>query len=288
MGRYERTFRRLRGEGRGALVPFLVLGDPDPETSLDLLEELLEAGADMLELGLPFSDPVADGPTIQRATQRALEAGMTPQRGFELIRELRRRHPEVPIGLLAYTNTAHRMGPEAFYRQAAASGVDSVLLADLPVEEAGPFCRAASAHGVAPIFLVTPTTSDRRLPSILAASTAFVYVVSVPGVTGARERLEARTLETLRRVRAQTDLPLLVGFGVSRPEHIPPLLRAGADGVIVGSALIARVEQLLLGGEATSESGRGSRRAQLREVGRWLRALRRACACGAGDGNEKR
>ncbi len=265
MERYK-IFQKLRGEGCGAFVPFVVLGDPDYETSLDIIKVLMDSGADMLELGLPFSDPIADGPTIQRASQRALESGITPDRAFELIRRVREQNGEIPIGLLTYYNLVYGRGVEDFCGQVAEAGVDSLLIADLPIEESAPVLSAACEEGLAQIFLAAPTTPGRRLRKIIRNSKAFIYVVSVLGVTGARDELEPRTIETIKRIRGLTGLPLLVGFGISRPEQVWSLLRAGADGVIVGSALIKLIEEHL-----------GCRQRMKSEVERLALALRHAC-----------
>ncbi|HEY5596249.1 MAG TPA: tryptophan synthase subunit alpha [Candidatus Bipolaricaulota bacterium] len=245
MSRYARAFADLRRRGEGALVPFVTLGDPSFEQSKKILEAVICAGADMLEVGLPFSDPIADGPSIQAASARALEAGMTPPLAFELLQQVRERHPDLPIGLLVYANLTLACGLEAFYRSAQAAGVDSVLVADLPLEEAGPWLEAASQYGIDQVFLVSLTTDARRMEKIAAASSGYVYLVAVLGVTGAREELQQRTVDKLKALRAATDKPICVGFGISQPRQMHALLSAGADGVVVGSALVDRIERNL-------------------------------------------
>lgn len=242
MSRYARAFNRLRRRGEGALVPFVTLGDPSFEQSEKILEAVIGAGADMLEVGMPFSDPIADGPSIQVAGTRALEAGMTPPLAFELLRQVRKAHPHIPIGLLVYANLTLACGLEAFYRSAQEAGVDSVLVADLPVEEAGPWLAMAREYGLEQVFLVALTTDAQRMQQIAACSSAYVYLVAVLGVTGARDELQQRTLDKLKALRAVTDKPICVGFGISQPRQMNALLAAGADGVVVGSALVDRIE----------------------------------------------
>jgi tryptophan synthase alpha chain len=203
---------------------------------------VIEAGADILEIGMPFSDPVADGPTIQRAHTRALEVGMTVDRFFEAVRELQ-RCSEIPLILMVYCNTVYRRGVEQFYREAKDAGADGVLIVDMPPEEGERVLMAARENGLDQIFLVAPSTSDQRLGEILKSASGFVYLASLLGVTGARERLSDEASRLISRVRPRTRLPLAVGFGISRPEHAAALRMAGGDGVIVGSALIKIVEE---------------------------------------------
>jgi tryptophan synthase alpha chain len=237
MSRYQAGFQALRARREKAFIPFFVMGDPDFKTSLEAVKAALHAGADMLELGIGFSDPIADGPSIQAADLRALNAGMTVGRCFGFIEEIR-RFSDVPIGLLVYYNLLVRRGVARFCRQAAKAGVDGILAADVPIEEAGPVIEGCRAFGVDPIFMVTPTTTEERLRKILVQAGGFVYLVALLGVTGARGELHPEALQLIRRVRSQTDLPLCVGFGISRPEHVGALSRAGADGAIVGSAIV--------------------------------------------------
>ena len=227
---------------RPAFIAYLVAGYPDQHGFLTAAQAVIEAGADILELGMPFSDPVADGPTIQRAHTRALEQGMTVDGFFNSIREVR-RFSEIPILLMVYCNTVYRRGVEQFYREAEDAGADGVLVVDMPPEEGGRAIRAARDTGMDQIFLVAPSTSDERLEQILKSAGGFVYLASLLGVTGARDRLSDEASRLISRVRPHTHLPLAVGFGISRPEHAAALRTARADGVIVGSALVRIVEE---------------------------------------------
>ena len=237
MSRYQACFQALRARREKAFIPFFVMGDPDFKTSLAVVKAALEAGADMLELGIGYSDPIADGPSIQAADLRALNAGMSVDRCFEFIEAIR-GFSDVPIGLLVYYNLLLRRGVSRFCRQASKAGVDGILAADVPIEEAQPVLAGCKSSGIDPIFMVTPTTTGERLQKILEHAEGFLYLVALLGVTGARGELHRETLQLIRRVRPQTDLPLCVGFGISRPEHVDAVTRAGADGAIVGSAIV--------------------------------------------------
>lgn len=241
--RYARRFDLLRRRNEGAFVPFLVAGDPDPRTSADLLDTLARSGADALEIGLPFSDPVADGPVIQAAAARALGAGVRVADCWAIIRQVRDRHPELPIGLLVYANLVVHRGAPAFYRAAAEAGVDSVLVADAPVLEADPLREAAREAGVASVLITPPNASPERLRGIAARSDAYVYVTSRPGVTGADERLRADSAQLFRMLDELRSAPALLGFGISTPGQVREALRIGAAGAISGSALVARIPE---------------------------------------------
>jgi tryptophan synthase alpha chain len=241
MSRIAETFARLKESRRKALVPFLVAGDPDTTATLRAVEALVHSGADLIELGVPFSDPIADGPVNQRAYQRALEAGISPAAVLELVARIRGRWA-VPVVLLSYYNPILRYGPEAFCRDAARSGVDGLVVPDLPADEAADLVRPARAHGVDTVFLLAPTSTDHRIALTVAQSTGFVYCVSLTGVTGVRETLAGGLDGLVRRIRAHTGLPICVGFGVSTPEQAQAA-SAAADGVIVGSALVALLER---------------------------------------------
>jgi tryptophan synthase alpha chain len=236
-------FRTMFAEsGRRALVPFLMLGDPDPSGSLRIVDAAIAAGADALELGIPFSDPLADGPTIQRSAGRALAAGAGVDVCLDLVARIRER-TEIPIGMLVYYNLIHRRGVADFCERVAAAGADAVLAADLPLEESGDLEEALEANDLGSVQLVAPNTPPERAVRLARRSTAFTYVVSSFGTTGARGRLPVTLGERLRALRAACDSPLVVGFGISRPEQVRSLHRDGADGVIVGSALIRLVER---------------------------------------------
>lgn len=240
MTRYPAMFERLRLRGEGALGGFVMLGDPDLETSGPILDALVEGGADMIEVGIPFSDPVADGPVIQAAAVRALAAGTRTADCFALLGEFRSRHPDVPVGILTYANLVMARGREAFYRAAADAGVDSVLVADVPLIEAGPFLEAARSAGVAPVLIAAPNTPRERLERIAAEGDGYTYCVARAGVTGAdaEVRFAADVIAALAEAGAP---PPVLGFGISEPEHVRLALKAGAAGVISGSAIVDRV-----------------------------------------------
>ncbi len=264
----ETTFKRLRAARRKALVPFVMGGDPTLALTGPLLFELEQAGADLIEVGIPFSDPLADGPTIQAASMRALRARATPARVLSAIASARRRL-RVPIVCLTYWNPVLQFGrpgrltPEPFLRAAREAGVDGLIVPDLPVEEGAGFRVAAARERLAAVFLAAPTSPPGRLRMIARASTGFIYYVSVTGTTGVRRRLPPALRSGLRQLRLLTTRPVCVGFGISTPAQAEAVARM-ADGVIVGSALI----------EAMASAGRPG--AALRQAGRFLRALRRA------------
>jgi tryptophan synthase alpha chain len=239
-----KVFQRLKAQGDGALVGYVTGGDPEPRFTPAIAEALVKGGVDILELGIPFSDPIADGPTIQAASVRALEAGTTPKIVLGMAGEIKRKHG-VPVVLLTYYNPVFRMGLENFFRLASNCGVDGVVVPDLPVEEADDYRENARACGVDTIFLVAPSTSNERLRRIVGCSSGFLYLVSHFGVTGAREALEASTVQLIKRILPYTigRVPLAVGFGVSKPEHAKRIIGAGADGVIVGSAFVSIIDK---------------------------------------------
>ncbi|WP_248897470.1 tryptophan synthase subunit alpha [Haloplanus halobius] len=228
--------------GGPAFIPYLAAGDPDYESSLAYVEALERGGADIIELGLPFSEPIAEGPTIQSAIVRSLEAGMTPTRYFEFVEDL---SVDVPIVCMTYYNLIYQFGdetgPEAFVRRAAEAGVEGFVVPDLPAEEADPLREACDEHDCDLIFIVAPTTRGERLEHIMAQVSGYVYVQARLGTTGARADLSDRTAESLDRI-AEWDVPKAVGFGISTGEHAQEVIEAGADGVIVGSALIDIIE----------------------------------------------
>jgi tryptophan synthase alpha chain len=225
-------------------IGFTVAGDPDKSTSIRIARALIAGGTDILELGIPFSDPVSDGPTIQKAGERALAAGTTPDLVFDIVRDIR-KESEVPIVFLTYYNIVYRRGIDRFYREAKLAGVDGILIADMPVEESGEVCEAAARHEIDPVFLITQTTSEERIKKIAEKARGYLYLVAVLGVTGARDIVSAGAIDLLGRVRKHTDLPLALGFGISLPEHAKICASAGADGIIVGSAIVDIVERNL-------------------------------------------
>ncbi|MGY2051182.1 tryptophan synthase subunit alpha [Methylobacterium sp. JK268] len=235
--RLDDTFTRCRAEGRAALVTYVMAGDPDPETSLALLRALPEAGADVVEFGLPFTDPMADGPAIQAAGLRALKGGQSVARTLDLVRRFRAENRATPVILMGYYNPLYTYGVERFLADAVAAGVDGLIVVDLPPEEDDELCLPAQAAGLAFIRLATPTTDARRLPAVLANTSGFVYYVSITGITGAATPDFGAVAEAVGRIRAQTPLPVVVGFGVKTGAHAAAIARA-ADGVVVGSALV--------------------------------------------------
>ncbi|MGE0442475.1 MAG: tryptophan synthase subunit alpha [Gemmatimonadales bacterium] len=241
-GRYEALFARLPA-GEAAFIPFLTLGDPTPADSARLIDAVIRGGADALELGLPFSDPVADGPVIQAAAVRALGAGTTLADCWHLIAAVRARHPELPIGLLGYANLAFRQGLDGFYAAVARAGADSVLLADVPAAEAGPFQAAAEAAGVAQVLIAPPNADGGRLRRIAGQSRGYTYVTSRGGVTGDDGRTDPGLADRLAVLAAAGGAPAVLGFGISTPAHVRAAAAAGARGVIAGSALVRRVAE---------------------------------------------
>jgi len=225
------------GTGQAAFMPYFTIGYPDFETSLDVVEACVEAGADLMELGVPFSDPLADGPTIQHSTQVALENGITVKRCLEAVAELRSRGVTIPLILMGYINPLLAYGLEEFVADAAKSGASGFIVPDLPPEEAGALQLLCLQHGLDLVFLLPPNSSDDRIQFVTEQSNGFVYLVSVLGITGEREVLPLELAEFVERVRSQTDKPLAVGFGISTPEQVAAVGEI-ADGVIVGSALI--------------------------------------------------
>jgi len=240
MDRIEQAFVRARREKRAAFVAYLCAGDPDFATSLEVCRAALGAGVDVLELGVPFSDPLADGLTNQLAAQRALEAGTKSADVLRLVRSIR-EFSQVPIVFYTYYNLVFARGIEAYVRSAREAGVDALLTLDLPPEEAPELVAACAEHGLKTVFIVAPTTSDERLPRICAAATGFIYYVSREGVTGARADLAANIPEAVARIRRHTPLPVVVGFGISTREQVRAVA-AAADGVVVGSTLVNAVK----------------------------------------------
>jgi tryptophan synthase alpha chain len=242
MTRYTEMFETLERNGEGAFVPFVVLGDPTPAASAEIIRALIAGGADALELGIPFSDPTADGPTIQAAGQRALAAGVTPADCWRLLTELREEAPHIPVGLLVYANLVVNRGMADFYSKAAAAGVDSVLVADVPSIEALPFAECASAHGVDPVLIAPLNATGERLELIAKLSQGYTYVTTRAGVTGAGHDLQLGHEELLSGLRAAGAPPPIFGFGISTPEHVAAAIASGAAGAISGSAVVGHID----------------------------------------------
>ncbi len=241
VGRVAEAFAGCRREGRAALVAYVMAGDPDPDASVEAALACLEGGADLLELGVPFSDPIADGPTIQKAALRARRAGATLAGCLDVARRVRERSA-APVVLMGYLNPILSFGEDAFFAACARAGVDAALVPDLPPEHAGPLLAAAGARGVALPFLLAPTSTDARIASVAAAASGFVYYVAITGVTGARAELPPDLAARLDRVRAASPLPVVAGFGLSTPAQAAEVGHH-ADGVVVGSAIVARVAE---------------------------------------------
>jgi tryptophan synthase alpha chain len=250
--RIDRRFAALRREGRAALVTYVVAGDPDYDTALAILKALPQAGADVIELGMPFTDPMADGPAIQAAGLRALMAGQDMTRTLAMVREFRRGDDATPIVLMGYYNPIYIYGVDRFLADAKSAGVDGLIVVDLPPEEDAELCLPALAAGFNFIRLATPTTDDKRLPAVLANTSGFVYYVSITGITGAAAPDTAKVADAVRRIKRHTNLPVCVGFGVRTAEQARAIAQ-GADGVAVGSALVEAVRKSLgANGKATA------------------------------------
>jgi len=244
-------FAACAAENRPALATFVMAGDPDLDTAQQILDALPGAGADLIELGMPFSDPMADGPGVQLAGQRALAAGQTLKKTLAMVEAFRGKDAATPVILMGYYNPIYVFGVDAFLAAAKAAGVDGLIIVDLPPEEDAELCLPALAAGLNFIRLTTPTTDDRRLPAVLANTSGFVYYVSMTGITGAAIKSHAKVAEAVKRIKGHTDLPVAVGFGIKTAEDAASLGRH-ADGVVVGTALCNAIARSLAGGRATA------------------------------------
>jgi tryptophan synthase alpha chain len=243
--RYQALFARLKTENQGAFVPFVTVGDPNRALSLKIIDTLVDAGADALELGIPFSDPVADGIVIQEASVRALNAGATPDSCLEIIAEIRHKHPTIPIGLLLYVNLVYRNGIENFYERCAKAGVDSILIADVPLEESAPYRAAAEKFSINQIFIAPPNGDQETLQKVAEYGRGYTYLLSRAGVTGGHAKAGmpvGNMLTTLNKYHAP---PSLLGFGISTPEQVREAIKLGAAGAISGSAVVKIIEKSL-------------------------------------------
>ena len=261
MKTYKEVFSGLKG---AALIPFFVIGDPDFDTSLAIVKTAIDAGADVLELGIPFSDPIADGPTIQKADIRALTAGMNVQKAREFIGKVK-DYKDIPIGLLMYYNLIYQYGTEKFFRDFHAAGVNSVLVADLSIDDADEITGPAASAGLDTVFMVTPNTDPERMKLIASKTTGFIYTVSLLGVTGSREKLSDTVEGLVGKLKKLTSVPVCVGFGISKPEHAAAVASAGADGVIIGSKIVELIEKNL-----------GNREKKLAEISTFLSDVKNA------------
>jgi tryptophan synthase alpha chain len=272
VSRIEARFAALKREGRGALITFVEAYDPDAETSMALLRGMAVRGADLIEIGMPFTDPMADGPTVQAAGIRGLRAGATLRRTLAMVRDFRAEDDTTPIVLMGYLNPILSYTPEKFCADAAAAGVDGLIVVDLPTEEADMLAPQAASHGIDIIRLVAPTTDDARLPLVLDGSSGFVYYVSITGITGTRSASAAELADAIPRIRRVTDLPIAIGFGVRSPEQAAEAVRL-ADGAVVASALI---ETLLTTLDAKGRAGPDTVTRVLDQVEKLANAVRSA------------
>ena len=242
MSRIDAKFAAIRAEGRKAFVAYLMAGDPDFDTSLEIVRGLPGAGVDVIELGLPFTDPMADGPTIQLAGQRALEGGMTLKKTLEMARRFREEDDTTPIVMMGYYNPIYSHGVDRFLDDAKAAGIDGLIIVDLPPEEDEELCLPAQAAGLNFIRLATPTTDDRRLPKVMQNTSGFVYYVSITGITGSANAVATDVGPEVARIKAVSDLPVIVGFGIKTPEASREIASV-ADGAVVGSAIVEKIAQ---------------------------------------------
>ncbi|QBF81683.1 tryptophan synthase subunit alpha [Shewanella maritima] len=241
--RYQRAFAKLADNNQGAFVPFVTLGDPGVELSLKIVNTLIENGADALELGFPFSDPLADGPVIQGANIRALDAGTTPGICFDIIKQVREQHPDLPIGLLLYANLVYANGVDAFYAKAQAAGVDSVLIADVPMEESAEFVESATKYGIEPIFIAPPNADEATLKQVSTLCRGYTYLLSRAGVTGTESKAGQPVDKVLAKLAQYNAPPPLLGFGIAEPSQVRDAIAAGAAGAISGSAVVKIIER---------------------------------------------
>ena len=268
MSRYADCFSELEKSAARAFVPFVVIGDPDLPTSRSVIETLACSGADALELGFPFSDPLADGPVIQGAMDRALQAQVTPQQCLDLIRDFRKTNESIPIGLLVYANIVYAFGVSEFYQACHAAGVDSVLVADVPVCESSPFCDAATRAGVDPILLCPPNIDSQTIEKVARLGSGYTYLLSRAGVTGTNVAAGRPVNYLLDQLKQHDAPPPLLGFGISTPGHVIDALEAGAHGVIVGSAIVKIIQRNL-----------GQVDEMLRELGSFSLEMKAATVC---------
>jgi len=250
MKTYSQVFSELAELKRAALIPFFVIGDPDFDTSFEIVKTAINAGADILELGVAFSDPIADGPTIQKADIRARSAGMNVKKALEFIKKVK-AYKDIPIGLLMYYNLIYQYGAEKFFADFHEAGVNSVLVADLSIDDADEIIEPAASAGLDTVFMVTPNTETERMKLIASKTTGFIYTVSLLGVTGSREKLSEQVEGLIAKLKKLTGVPVCVGFGISKPEHASKVAAAGADGVIIGSKIVKIIEENLDNKEKT-------------------------------------
>ena len=245
INRIDKKFRKLKSTNQKALICYIVAGYPDIRTSEDIITSLINGGADIIEIGIPFSDPIADGSTIQDAIQNSLTSGTTPDMCLELASRIRKTFPDIPLIIMTYSNILFRKGYIQFAQQAKESGIDGFIIPDIPIEEAKEYLDSVKKIGISTIFLVSPNTSEKRLKIISKICTGFLYVISIFGTTGERKGFDEYTIESIKRVKKviADNLPLAVGFGISNPQHVRYMIDAGADGAIIGSAIIKKIKE---------------------------------------------
>ncbi|MBS3815877.1 MAG: tryptophan synthase subunit alpha [Hadesarchaea archaeon] len=259
-------FEELSNKKEGAYIPHIYYGDPSRDFSIKLVQELVESGADLIELGIPFSDPTADGPTFQAACERALENNVTPKDCIEGIKTLRENGVDIPIIVTTYYNIPYVWGIKSFLKDIKEAGAQGIIIPNLPVDEADEVLKASEETDISPIFLATPTTTEDRLKKIMKTTSGFLYIVNVEGVTGAREKIPKSTLKLIQKTKNQTEIPLVAGFGISSKEHAKSIISAGADGIITGSAIGKIYEKKLSNPEET-----------LPDISRFAKELKKGC-----------
>jgi tryptophan synthase alpha chain len=244
--RIDKKFKELKSMNQKALICYVVAGYPDIRASENIIASLINGGADIIEIGIPFSDPIADGSTIQDAIQNSLVSGTTPDMCLELASRIRKSFPDIPLIIMTYSNILFRKGYIQFATQAKKSGIDGLIIPDIPIEEAKEYIDAVKRTGMSTIFLVSPNTSEKRLKIISKVCTGFLYVISIFGTTGERKGFDEYTIQSIKRVKKviSDNLPLAVGFGISNPQHVRYMINAGADGVIIGSAIIKKIKEI--------------------------------------------
>ena len=266
--RYQIAFQRCQDEQRIAFIPFVVIGDPDLETSLSIIKQLIDSGADALELGIPFSDPIADGPIIQAATIRALGSGFKMEQLTHVFNEIRSYHQDIPIGLLVYANLVMHQGFENFVQHCKSWGIDSLLIPDIPTEEAELIMPILNKHGVEAVFIAPPNASEETLKQVALLSQAYTYVLGRTGITGTHDAAQSTSVEHVNTLRHYHAPPLVQGFGISKPEHVQQAVRSGLDGAISGSAIVSLIADSLAADESLDQS--------LRKLDHFVRSLKAA------------
>ena len=263
-----RKFQELSEKNEAALICYAVAGYPDIPTTDEILSSIVRGGADIIEIGIPFSDPIADGPAIQEASYRALLAGVTPEKSLKISKNIRNKYPSIPVVILTYSNILQRAGFENFMKKSKECGVDGFILPDMAIEESDKYVTEASQLDLATIFLASPNTTPSRLEAILSKTSGFIYVVSVYGITGQRSSFEDYSSTAIHNVKhaVGSQIPVAVGFGISSPSHIKPMLRAGADAIIVGSAIVGIIKNFSL-----------NKRKMLQQVELFVRNMKKAC-----------